>query len=369
MNRLINAFIILDTYKATHIHNRILRKDTPVCSEFVYRLIATTGTPLQRKQLASLKLKRVYPQLLRELTSDKDSSVRQAASKQATKRGLAPAQQPDKTSLRTLGNKAARIDLAKSSSDPDILYMLSEDKVRDVRRALAKRQLPLPFVCLEKLLTDSDDHVVSSAVRILDRMMESATPPSRDQLQTAITQIIENKDFSPGLKSRVLVYCDNQALLAAQLKDSGIRQYIRYIVPVSGSHPLIFRTYLENWGKRGDNLWLLKLEAVPAEIIKQLITDTQKTAKQLRHKIRYEGGISVSSLICLIKHHPTLIEQVSLREAVKQANKNSHINFADALKTEPSMQPFRDFQALLRDTKDQSLLQQLINQAEQTETV
>jgi len=349
-----------------HIHNRILRKETPGYSEFVYRLIATTGTPLQRKQLASLKLKRVYPQLLRELTSDKDSSVRQAASKQATKRGLAPAQQPDKTSLRTLGNKAARIDLAKSSSDPDILYMLSEDKVRDVRRALAKHQLELPFACLEKLLTDSDDHVVSSAVRILDRMMESATPPSRDQLQTAITQLIEKKDFSPGLKSWVLPYCDNAPLLESMLEQREIRRFAR---PQSGSHPLIFRTYLENQGKHGDNLWLLKLEEVPAEIIKQLVTDTQKTAKQLRHKIRYEGGISVSSLICLIKHHPTLIEQVSLREAVKQADKNSHINFADALKTEPSMQPFRDFQALLRDTKDQSLLQQLINQAEQTETV
>lgn len=350
-----------------HIHNRILRKDTPVCSEFVYRLIATTGTPLQRKQLASLKLKRVYPQLLRELTSDKDSSVRQAASKQATKRGLAPAQQPDKTSLRTLGNKAARIDLAKSSNDPDILKMLSEDKVRDVRRALAKRQLPLPFACLEKLLTDSDDHVVSSAVRILDRMMESATPPSRDQLQAAITQILENKDFSPGLKSRVLPYCDNAPLLESMLEQREIRRFAR---PQSGSHVLLYRTFLDK-ETADKSFWLLQLEEVPAEIIERLLAEATEPAETIKEQIGYNFNYMASSaFVYLIKRHPHLLAHCSLWIAIENFNEGKNHNaFADALKSEPSLQPFRDFQALLRDTKDQSLLQQLINQAEQTGTV
>jgi hypothetical protein len=348
-----------------HIHNRILREDSPGYSEFVYRLIATTGTPLQRKQLASLKLKRVYPQLLRELTSDKDISVRQAAGKQATKRGLASAQQPDKTSLRTLGNKAARIDLAKSSSDPDILHMLCEDKVQDVRRALAKHQQVLPFACLEKLLTDSDDHVVSSAVRILHQMMESATPPSRDQLQTAIAQILENKDFSPRLKSSVLVYCDNTSLLEAILEQKEIR---RFAGPQSGSHLLLFKTYLDihNADK---SFWLLQLEEVPAEIIERLLAEVTEPAGLLKEHIRSSHGTSVNSLIYLIKHHPNLLAHCSLQKAIDHANRNSHMDFADALKSEPSLQPFKDFRAQLQNAEDQQLLQQLINQVEQTETI
>ncbi|WP_221801486.1 hypothetical protein [Oceanobacter mangrovi] len=348
-----------------HIHNRILRKDTPVCSEFIYRLIATTGTPLQRKQLASLKLKRVYTQLLRELTSDKDSSVRQAAGKQATKRGLASAQTPDKTSLRTLGNKAARIDLAKTSSDPDILHMLCGDKVLDVRRALAKHQQALPFSCLEKLLTDSDDQVVDSAFWILDRMMSSPTPPSRNQLQAAIIQILENKDFSPGLKSMVLKYCDNAPLLEAMLEQKEIRRFAR---PKSGSHVLLYKTFLDIQSA-DESFWLLQHENVPAEIIEQLATQAQDPTSMLKKHIGESHGTSVSSLIYLIKHHPNLLAHCSLQKAIDHANRNSHMDFADALKSEPFLQPFKDFQAQLQNPKDQQLLQQLIDEAEQPETV
>ncbi|MDO6681867.1 hypothetical protein Q4551_06170 [Oceanobacter sp. 5_MG-2023] len=348
-----------------HIHNRILREGTPHCSEFVYRLIATTGTPLQRKQLASLKLKREYPQLLRQLTSDKDSSVRQAAGNQATKRGLASAQKPDKTSLRTLGNKAARIDLAKSSSDPDILHMLCEDKVRDVRRALAEHQQVLPLTCLEKLLTDSDNQVVSSAVWILDRMMGSATPPSRDQLQAAISQILENNDFSPSLKSRVLVYCDKAPLLEDMLEQREIR---RFAGPKSGSHLLLFNTYLDIQSA-DKSFWLLQIEEVPAEIIERLATQTQDPASMLKKHIGESHGTSVSSLIYLIKQHPNMLAHCPLQKAIDHANRNSHMDFADALKSEPSLQPFKDFRAQLQNAKDQQLLQQLINQAEQTETI
>lgn len=348
-----------------HIHNRILREDSPGYSEFIYRLIAATGTPLQRKQLASLKLKQVYPQLLRELTSDQDSSVRQAAGKQATKRGLAPAQTPDKTSLRTLGNKAARIDLAKSSNDPDILQMLCEDKVLDVRRALAKHQQALPFACLEKLLTDSDDQVVGNAYWILDRVMKSATPPSRDQLQAAITEILENKDFSPGLKAKVLKYCDNTPLLEAMLEQKEIR---RFVGPQSGSHLLLFKTYLDIHST-DKSFWLLQLEKVPAEIIERLLTEASNPVDLLKEHIRSSHGTSVSSLIYLIKHHPDLLAHCSLQKAIDHANRNSHMDFADALKSEPFLQPFKGFRAQLQNAEDQQLLQQMINQAEQTETI
>lgn len=348
-----------------HIHNRILRKDTPVCSEFVYRLIATTGTPLQRKQLASLKLKRVYTQLLRELTSDKDSSVRQAAGKQATKRGLASAQTPDKTSLRTLGNKAARIDLAKTSNDPDILHMLCEDKVLDVRRALAKHQQALPLTCLEKLLTDSDDQVVGSAFWILDRVMSSPTPPSRNQLQAAITQILENKDFSPGLKAKVLKYSDNAPLLEAMLEQREIRRFAR---PKSGSHVLLYRTFLDK-ETADKSFWLLQLEEVPAEIIERLLAEASNPVDLLKEHIRSSHGTSLSSLIYLIKHHPNLLAHCSLQKAIDHANRNSPMDFADALRSEPSLQPFKDFQALLRDKKDLQLMQQLIDQIEQADIV
>ncbi|MDO6748940.1 hypothetical protein, partial [Gilvimarinus sp. 1_MG-2023] len=117
------------------------------------------------------------------------------------------------------------------------------------------------------------------------------------------------------------------------------------------------------------SFWLLQIEEVPAEIIERLATQTQDPASMLKKHIGESHGTSVSSLIYLIKQHPNMLAHCPLQKAIDHANRNSHMDFADALKSEPSLQPFKDFRAQLQNAKDQQLLQQLINQAEQTETI
>ncbi|MFL0808061.1 MAG: hypothetical protein K6L60_12330 [Oceanobacter sp.] len=191
------------------VHNRRMKKVYSDNSEFVYRLIAATGTATQRRELANSFGPFLPDDVLLQLATDKDSSVRQPAHEQANQRGLIQTDAIDKTSLKTLGNKAARMQLAKSSNDPEIQLLLCEDKVQDVRRALAKHQQTLPFACLEKLLTDSDDQVVCDAVVILGRMMRSAIPSSRAVLQPAIASLLKKDSIPNALKFKVLAYCDD----------------------------------------------------------------------------------------------------------------------------------------------------------------
>ncbi|MFL0808148.1 MAG: hypothetical protein K6L60_12765 [Oceanobacter sp.] len=140
-------------------------------------------------------------------------------------------------------------------------------------------------------------------------------------------------------------------------------------LPESGSHTLVFKAYLEenkyqNLHKR---LFLLRKDVIPDEIIELLVSEISDLTSSASDSIDFIQFTSVNSLIYLIKHHPNMLAHCPLLETIDHANQNSHINFADALKAEPSLQPFKDFQALLGDTKDRRLIQQLINQVEQAD--
>lgn len=128
------------------MHRRFIHEQTQTYSDYEYHMLAYLGTPTFKKNM--LKVKNLSKEMILELLVDKDKSVQLAAEKIAKQRKLkishvAPSgkeQAPAKLTLKSLGNKAARVSIAKETKDPDIFKLLVQDKLPDVRAQLAENE-------------------------------------------------------------------------------------------------------------------------------------------------------------------------------------------------------------------------------------
>lgn len=146
------------------MHRRFIHENTQKFSEYEYQMLAYIGTPTLKKNILNGELS--SNELVLKLLQDKDRSVVLAAEKQAKKRKLKLPQlskteksdKPAKLTLKSLGNKAARLSLAKESQQTDIINLLVQDKLPDVRAQLAERTDINNHVWLN-LLSDPIDKV------------------------------------------------------------------------------------------------------------------------------------------------------------------------------------------------------------------
>jgi len=157
----------------SHTIRRFVRADNRHrFPEFVYEALALNRLASVRKQLVDLKW--VSSDLVRRLCADKDRSVQMAAEKVAKKRKikLKVVSVADGSDKKTLGNKAARLDLAKSTSDLPLIATLVADKTRDVRLRIIDNAA-LVDELLVQLLEDSDQAVQFAAIEQLSSRVQS----------------------------------------------------------------------------------------------------------------------------------------------------------------------------------------------------
>ncbi|WP_444932974.1 hypothetical protein [Microbulbifer sp. JTAC008] len=185
----------------SHVHRRFVHYRTIRFSEYEYRMLARIGSASLRKKLVEEGY--VYNGMLQELAQDKDKSVAKEAQKLARKRGvpLAAIKPDSKPRKKGLGNKAARLELAEISQDFEILSLLAKDKLKDVRREVARRK-DLPPDLILQLLDDPEEQVLYSALSQLCRRNFSEADQSR--LQQRLLALVADIHKGEQLRRRAM---------------------------------------------------------------------------------------------------------------------------------------------------------------------
>ncbi len=192
----LRAIIILND---SAMHRRFIHEETQKFSDYEYNMLAYIGSPTLKKNL--LKLKPISKELVFTLLQDKDRSVVLAAEKVAKANKLkipeiiSPKKEskPAKLTLKSLGNKAARISLAKDSKEDDVLTLLVQDKLPDVRATLALRD-DINNELYLMLLSDPIEKVVSASLCYLRK--RQFNEKENLQVQAILKSIVSNADIN-----------------------------------------------------------------------------------------------------------------------------------------------------------------------------
>lgn len=209
----VRHLVILDD---SHTHKRFLHDRALPFSEYEYRIIAQYGSPATQKLL--VENIKISDELLLELTESKYKAVSMAAQKAAQNRGLGVSVKIDSSSLKSLGNKAARLDLARETQDINILKMLTKDKTRDVRRTVAYRK-ELDNLSLIELLADDDASVLSSALNNLGLLQRTLNHTENDRLQEKLKTILLNENIQDYVRIKAFSMSNDKQLKDAQFKN------------------------------------------------------------------------------------------------------------------------------------------------------
>lgn len=155
----------------SHTHKRFIHERSKKFSDYEYRMLALVASPATIKQM--IKSKPISKDLLMELTESKHKIVKMAARALASSKGYMEKEVVKASDVKSFGNKAARLVLAKSTADREILQLLAKDKTRDVRDVIAGRDCTEEKVLLP-LLDDPDKRVASSAFYNIKRRFKTA---------------------------------------------------------------------------------------------------------------------------------------------------------------------------------------------------
>lgn len=204
----VRRFVVLDD---THAYRRFLHENAVEYSEYEYRMIARIAGAGVKKNL--IERSRLSNDLLLELTADKDKAVAMSAQTMAQKRNLKVAVEIDKSGIKGLGNKMARLDLASATHDLEILQMLAEDPTKDVRAAVAYREeLDLPS--LLKLLQDKESIVVSRSLSNLRRRkLENS---DFEQMQSILKSLIASSTYDEYLRRSAFEFISDAVFVDSQ---------------------------------------------------------------------------------------------------------------------------------------------------------
>jgi len=150
--------------------------------------------------------------IVQRLCADPDKSVRLVASQLAKKIGLSVEKSETQAVSKggSLGNKAARLELAKNTDDLKVVQRLVGDKLVDVRRAVVKR-VDLTASMMLQLCGDVDSEVAVAAIELIsDKKLDMAQDT---QLQALFTKALSNQESSRALKSLCIKGLDDKSLV------------------------------------------------------------------------------------------------------------------------------------------------------------
>jgi hypothetical protein len=333
-----------------YLHRALLNGEMHLHSEFVYQIIAAVGSVTLRKALVTHSKQPASDELILLLTNDKDSSIRQSASIEATRRGLIKSFTPDKTSLKSLGNKAARIDLAKNSNDLEILQMLCNDKLPDVRWRVAEREEILPLQNLLQLATDSDEYVQVSAIYTLNKDINHDNGELHQQFQSELTGLLQDEQCPAELRALALAHCEDSQLVDQYWQHESIRAEFltntdgRFLSP--HSHSSLMRHYLDAEPFDGEKFKAYyRLQSLTFEQIDMALSRYPKVANEMYEALRHGYNLqeelhrAEEVLAFLIANYQSYIHPQKAPEWAKYRKKK----LAKAIAAYPDLQPFKAF--------------------------
>jgi hypothetical protein len=252
--------IVLNGDSATQ--KRFLRLEPNRQSRLVTEVLSYSGSAVVRRQL--LNNPHLHESIVQRLLNDKDSTVQAQASELATQRGLvvvkdAPSPTGNPPAKRKLGNKAARLELATATKDPDILARLCSDKVTDVRRAVAVRS-DLSF---KQLLTLASDEVQEVALRAMQTLNDLEKDKAEQaEYQQLLKRVLSNSESSSNMLLLAIHGTDDYALIEKLYLSGRLASERRAVAFKVRSPDLVDRMLFDaKRSKRG--LWCLGLASNP----------------------------------------------------------------------------------------------------------
>ncbi|WP_221801488.1 hypothetical protein [Oceanobacter mangrovi] len=334
-----------------YLHRALLDNKCPCHSEFVYRIIAAVGSVTLRKALVNHPQQPASDELILLLTDDKDSSIRQSAAIEAARRGLIKSFTPDKTSLKSLGNKAARIDLAKNSNDLEILQMLCNDKLPAVRREVARRREQiLPLQNLLQLTTDSDEYVQRSAIYTLNEDINNDSGELHQQFQSELTALLQDEQRPAELRALALAHCEDGQLVDQYWQHESIRA--EFLTDTGSlllsphSHSSLMRHYLDAEPFDGEKFKACyRLKSLTFEQIDMTLSRYPKVANEMYEELRHNYSLRKEShraeevLTFLIANYQSYIHPQAAPEWAKDRKEK----LTKAIAAYPDLEPFRAF--------------------------
>lgn len=333
-----------------YLHRVLLESGMHLHSEFVYRIIAAVGSVTLRKTLVTHPEQPASDELILLLTNDKDSSIRQSAAIEAARRGLIKSFTPDKTSLKSLGNKAARIDLAKNSNDLEILQMLCNDKLRDVRWEVARRKQILPLQNLLQLATDSDEYVQRSAIYTLNKDINNDGGELHQQFQSELTGLLQDEQCQIELRALALAHCEDGQLVDQYWQHESIRA--EFLTDTGSlllsphSHSSLMRHYLDAEPfDREKFKACYRLKSLTFEQIDMTLSRYPKVANEMYEELRHNYSLrkelhpEEEVLAFLIANYQSYIHPQEAPEWAKDRKEK----LAKAIAAYPDLEPFKAF--------------------------
>jgi hypothetical protein len=257
------------------VHSRAQR-----FSEFEYRSLAELGSAATRKAL--LQVPYISNEVVLFLSSVKDKAVAIAAEKVAQQRGLKVEKVIKEVTLKGLGNKSARMDLARESLDLSILKLLAKDKIKDVRIAVASRN-ELDNESMLVLIEDKEDEVITSLRWNLSK--RDFSDDQRNTISLAAMKVVSDVDRSIEARKSMLGFIADQDFIKKLYKDpEGALE--EKIIEITRDEKLM-EVALFDYHRRGDkrsNSILRSLSDnphLPLSIAKKLLLENSRYASNI----------------------------------------------------------------------------------------
>lgn len=316
----------------SHTHRRFIHKMSKQLSEYEDRMLLYVASPAIKKVI--IESYRLSEDVIVKLAHDKNKLVSMAAIKASKNQGFSINVQLDKSNLKNLGNKAARMELAQKSNDLDILKLLLNDKTRDVRAALAERD-NLDFDSLVSLLNDTDDEVVKNSLKtIYYRKLEES---QREQCQIYFQDIINNKNRGDNIQCWAFNYINDTQFIDAHYQ-SGKGLFDKTIIEKTANSEFIDQAIFDLI--RGDNKFSVyslskntnlnlqqceHLLAHKADVIELLISNIS-SIDDLLHLHKKNGSHFYTTDWKISFEHRLECSQSDIQRLHKHLNKEDFIN-------------------------------------------
>lgn len=306
---LVRHTVIMDD---VHVHKRFLHENSIRFGEYEYQVLALVGNTAVKKLL--LDKSDVSDELVISLAQSPDKAVAMAAQKLAQERKLGVTVKIDKSSKKSLGNKAARLDLAKSTQDVDLLKVLAADPVRDVRYEVAGRD-EASLDILIQFLDDADDLVLQQSIHNLER--RNVGPDQHERMQSIYRRIFLDEGRKDQTREMVLRYIDDIAF-AEHLFAEGEGKFDSAILRKTGSMPILDKALFElARGNNKINAWVLyENQNLTPQHMDTLI---MQKPRDLEYLLKYAA--SARRLLYLMDRHPEMLKRNT--DSLRYSNKFS----------------------------------------------
>ena len=308
------------------MQRRFIHEGTQKFSDYEYHMLAYIGSPTLKKNILASELS--SNDVVRVLLQDKDRSVVLAAEKMAKKRKLKlpqasnqkTSEKPAKLTLKSLGNKAARLILAKESQETEVLTLLVQDKLPDVRAELAGREDTRPEIWLT-LLNDPIDKVSQASFRgwYHRELNEIENAQAQIILQAIVSSTTRNRYLRSAALKRI-----NDVAFTTPLYQQGNGDLDADIIGKTADLTLIENVLfaIERGDPKIKPRWLTGNPNISAEHKARLLTVEPRLITSL-----IESYTSASDLFQMYQQHRSLID--TYRKSIR-FRRLRNINFSAA---------------------------------------